>query len=1414
MKKLSMLFTLVITLSLIFSAIGCGTVEPAEIEIDFYQMDFNLDGATYKDTDWGSVDFTFTGEEPIMYFNLAVNGGWQVQNVPVLSIEGVGVRQSISFAFDLGVPSGTDVTSLNYGCTFTDTTIDSMPDETEAADVFDWEVVVSSGAAGEEIPALEPAKPLVGGAVVNVTICPHANFPNQECGLNECVPAAVSNSLKFLNKKHKLELNDNDLSIAKMKEATKWEPDGCWIDSDDSRPENTSKNAWWQDKKAYMESNNISVTTRKITDVSKLAAEIDAGQDIELQGDWHTAAVVGITALWGGWYGIDVAHDTKQGQNGGTKTETIFYDPSTKKFTGSPGFFDGSSFRYAVVECPAKTDIAPPTTTKVYGQPYYTDGVGQWITADTEISLDATDDDSGVDYTKYRVWYNGEWTDWLTYTDPFTMGEIGTEKDCLHKIEYYSVDNEGNEESWHEVMVEADAAELEAYSALAVDPFALRTTHVVYTEEGSQDLVYETSSDFGETWTGKTVLVSGLAEASEPDIAMAPNGDIHIVFVGYLPGQQQRISHIWYDLSANGYGYDNATDPANWEDRVLVDDTGRDNVYPQIATDSLDGVHCVWIGDSDGVESDGAQDIFYSRFDGSGWSPRLTLYDNATTTPGWPNPQVIADLYDDLHVVFLDSNENTMKYLTYHAELEKVIEDNGSGGSPSGEWGSYHGGSWNLGVADNVGGSSASYGTVAGMAVEGDILHVAWQDVRNGDGEVYENTRDITTSNAFGPEWQITSDQYTDDDGTSVGETLMESGMSDNLHLFYRDSVGYDIWYMEYYSTWSQPVKVADSGAEHMHLWSEMTVDNFDSPLLTYTKATNDYTGFDIYSPLLTYTKSTNDYTECDICYRKPYHNQIVFVDNTPPTTTKKVSGGTITLEGRDNCQCKKYAVLVEGPRVSQSKKSIDLVKGHLTANGFNNITHIKPGDATPGQVLKKLAPENFPDCCLLLFYYVGHGSGWDSSDNVNSGGREDSPNKTPGDTMHDDEPDDAAKQGDKKYDEDLDLKDSDLFDDELATALCKIKCCDMVVILDSCYSGGFIHDVIRESKKNKEKKTEIFTGADETSEAYAVPGDHTDFTKAFFKHLGDCGSLQEAFKRTKEEFKKRAKKGEKMGNPQADWKSDGIDPKYLYCCGVGSYKIHYRISYDGEWGPEQVGELNEPVSFELTGPGEYIIEYWAVDDLGNEEEHHSQSHTVEEVVHFTCPILEAIIREITGIFEGPIYPSDLEVIKKLDASESNITDITGLELCTNLTELYLGDNQISDISPLANLTNLTGLDLWGNQISDISPLANLTSLTELNLCCGNQISDISPLANLTSLTELGLCCGNQISDISPLANLTSLTELGLCCGNQISDISPLVQNEGLGTGDYIDLWENPLSSDSVNIYIPQLEARGVTVVY
>jgi len=102
----------------------------------------------------------------------------------------------------------------------------------------------------------------------------------------------------------------------------------------------------------------------------------------------------------------------------------------------------------------------------------------------------------------------------------------------------------------------------------------------------------------------------------------------------------------------------------------------------------------------------------------------------------------------------------------------------------------------------------------------------------------------------------------------------------------------------------------------------------------------------------------------------------------------------------------------------------------------------------------------------------------------------------------------------------------------------------------------------------------------------------------------------------------------------------------------------------------------------------------------------------------------------------------------------------------------------------ITELAKLTALEAVYSDIANISGLQYCTNLAELILY-QNQINDISPLSSLTSLTMLYLL-HNQISDVSPLSSLTNLTML------------------------YLD--GNPLSATSVNVYIPQLEERGVNV--
>ena len=87
-------------------------------------------------------------------------------------------------------------------------------------------------------------------------------------------------------------------------------------------------------------------------------------------------------------------------------------------------------------------DTTPPVTTISFDPPY-PDGDNGWYVSDVTITLEATDDMSGVDFIKYLL----DDSDWLTYTGPFTV-----ESDGYHGITYYAVDKAGNVEQPSEVI--------------------------------------------------------------------------------------------------------------------------------------------------------------------------------------------------------------------------------------------------------------------------------------------------------------------------------------------------------------------------------------------------------------------------------------------------------------------------------------------------------------------------------------------------------------------------------------------------------------------------------------------------------------------------------------------------------------------------------------------------------------------------------------------------------------------------------------------------------------------------------------------------------------------------------------------------------------------------------------------------
>ncbi|MEH6993785.1 leucine-rich repeat domain-containing protein [Neobacillus drentensis] len=209
-------------------------------------------------------------------------------------------------------------------------------------------------------------------------------------------------------------------------------------------------------------------------------------------------------------------------------------------------------------------------------------------------------------------------------------------------------------------------------------------------------------------------------------------------------------------------------------------------------------------------------------------------------------------------------------------------------------------------------------------------------------------------------------------------------------------------------------------------------------------------------------------------------------------------------------------------------------------------------------------------------------------------------------------------------------------------------------------------------------------------------------------------------------------------------------------------------IGWDGPFDPEEmesylvylndklVESINDPftMSYTYTGLSPETFYQVKVDYVHKDGTIETVSADVTtsplpigEVVVFADENLENAIKRQLKIDHRDIYTDDMENLTFLDASYSEIQDLTGLELAVNLVDLMLYGNQIEDLSPLANLTNLVILDLDENVITSLDDLRGLKNLETL-LLAFNQIEDIQILKDFPKLTSVTLY-GNEGLDFT-----------------------------------------------------------------
>src|SRR5699024_1360350 len=90
-----------------------------------------------------------------------------------------------------------------------------------------------------------------------------------------------------------------------------------------------------------------------------------------------------------------------------------------------------------------------------------------------------------------------------------------------------------------------------------------------------------------------------------------------------------------------------------------------------------------------------------------------------------------------------------------------------------------------------------------------------------------------------------------------------------------------------------------------------------------------------------------------------------------------------------------------------------------------------------------------------------------------------------------------------------------------------------------------------------------------------------------------------------------------------------------------------------------------------------------------------------DEIIVFSDENFENAIRSELNQPEGDLMESDIEEAKKLDLSNAEIEDITGLEAFMSLEKVDLINNQIDNVDQLKELKNIEYVNLIGNKLDN-----------------------------------------------------------------------------------------------------------------
>lgn len=219
--------------------------------------------------------------------------------------------------------------------------------------------------------------------------------------------------------------------------------------------------------------------------------------------------------------------------------------------------------------------------------------------------------------------------------------------------------------------------------------------HVVWEDErqGNSEIYYKKSTDGGVTWGTDTRLTSNSADSWNATVTVS-GMEVHVSWYDFRDGNWE----IYYKRSSDG--------GVSWSADTRMTNNTHVSRYPCLAT-AGSVVHLVWHDDRDGN-----YEAYYKRSTDGGlnWSADTRLTNDLANSM-YPS---VAAFGTDVHLVWFDNRDAAKVEIYYkHSANEGLI------------WGS------------DVQLTTSSLSVYPSVAVSNSGVHVVWQDMRDGNYEIY-----------------------------------------------------------------------------------------------------------------------------------------------------------------------------------------------------------------------------------------------------------------------------------------------------------------------------------------------------------------------------------------------------------------------------------------------------------------------------------------------------------------------------------------------------------------------------------------------------------------------------------------------------------------------------------------------------